>query len=385
MLAVIESRPTFFKHVQRKTGLWVPAPLRFAAWYPCCLCKTVESVNLRSIYCDWDVVSGTWTDITYPEGRETLSDGAKLLSQKHIKHRNFFIRFRRGSNLCTGQKIKLFFGDDGDDTWYAEYTIGTWPGVPGTIKVFSPTGQVGETRTSKYLANGIAITYYSICLWTNTDGQRILSAGITWGSSPVQTRYFGFTRPNSDEFFDTRYGIGGDANGNNLGFLNAFHEQREDRDCDECRRPCGGCDWQGRPAKMLVDIDGSSCPEFESPLSCVRGLEHGANVNDWRCRCYCSGDIGNDKCISVQVTGGASSAQIKVLAWHGANGGRWIKNYDAPLSCIDLSDESIPWDCYVRNFGYDPQPTWCCWDEYTTGITPLCDFAGTTANVSAVL
>lgn len=33
---MIESRPTFFKHVQRKTGLWVPAPLRFAGGYPCC-------------------------------------------------------------------------------------------------------------------------------------------------------------------------------------------------------------------------------------------------------------------------------------------------------------------------------------------------------------
>jgi len=33
---MIESRPTFFQHVQRKTGLWVPAPLRFAGGYPCC-------------------------------------------------------------------------------------------------------------------------------------------------------------------------------------------------------------------------------------------------------------------------------------------------------------------------------------------------------------
>lgn len=28
-------RRTFFRHLQCKTGLWVPAPLRFA-WYPCC-------------------------------------------------------------------------------------------------------------------------------------------------------------------------------------------------------------------------------------------------------------------------------------------------------------------------------------------------------------
>jgi len=60
---MIESRPTFFRHVQRKTGLWVPAPLRMMSpGYPCC--ETIPRDSTACGACYFSDGTPLYMDIT---------------------------------------------------------------------------------------------------------------------------------------------------------------------------------------------------------------------------------------------------------------------------------------------------------------------------------
>ena len=236
------------------------APWRFLPCSNCCDCVIfTDDFNRTNIGNDWQQKSGTWSIESNRlkgcgSGTQMLWTGPEELTD------NFSVQVQV-TFAAEGQKARIFFGGDGSRAFYAEFEVG--PIInPGTYyayylfytRIFDPDGaQIGATSEHTLNSGSYETLSCFLCIWSDGDDYRILTAGLLYGSTLYAGGRFG--KVDVASFPGGHVGLGGDDADTCLLF-DDLKLARPEGQCIPCKKQCAHIKWDEKPSCLKITFEG---------------------------------------------------------------------------------------------------------------------------------